>query len=228
MITDINDKLLRRLLIDAALEEAENTDYKEYVPSDKFKLTLNKSLKAQGMDPVYPFISIKRNKVLVIIAAVFSALALSMSVGAIREKVVNFFVEMFDTFAVITTNKDADYPDRIKECYAPTYIPEGFTVISTHAEYRYAYTKMCNDKGDEINIQQFVKGGTYNIDAEKHVETVSVFGVNDGILWESQGIRSLYFEYDGYFFIIYSRPEISDDELIKMAKSIEKTEFTKS
>ena len=222
------DNTLRSLLIDAALAEAEESEGKEYSPTDRFKLALNNALKSRGFDPFYTFFAIKRRRALAIIAAVAAALALTMSVTAIRERVVNFFIEIFDTYAVITTDKTAEYPKKIEEQYAPSYIPEGFTVKNIHEDYRETYIKICNDKGDIINIKQFVKGVTAHIDAEKRVVNISLFDENDGVLWDSQGTRSIFFEYKGYFFTLSSQPELSEDELIKIARSMEKVEFTKS
>ena len=219
---------LRSLLIDAALAEAEESEGKEYSPTDRFKLALNKALKSRGFDPFYTFFAIKRRKALVIIAAVAAALALTMSVTAIRERVVNFFVEMFDTYAVITTDKNTGYPEKIEKRYAPTYIPEGYKIKNTKEKYRSIYTEYYNDSGYLIDIYQYVQGSETLIDAEKRIDSLSVFDENDGVLWESQGIRSIYFEYNRYFFILSSQPELSEDELIKIARSMEKVEFTKS
>ena len=228
MTTDIKYKIIREAFIDAALKDAEEEDGREYNPSDKFKLTLNKNLKANGMEPVYPFFSVKRHRVLAVIAAVITAFALSMSVGAIRERVVSFFIEMFDTFAVITTDKNNDYPDKIEDCYAPAYIPEEYEIINVQEEYRRVSIELQNNNRDMIYIEQSCQGLNSFIDTEKRIEKVNVFGEYDGIIWDSQGARGLYFEFGGYFFAILSKPELDENLLINIAKSIEKAEFTKS
>ncbi len=225
---DMIDNTLRSLLIDAALAEAEESEGKEYSPTDRFKLALNKALKSRGFDPFYTFFAIKRRRALAIIAAVAAALALTMSVTAIRERVVNFFVEMFDTYAVITTDKTVDYPKTIEERYAPSYIPDGFTEKSIIVKSRHIDVTMSNENDDEIYISQFVQGVETFIDAERRVESINVFKENDGVYWESVGLRSIYFEYNKYFFTIETRYDISEEELIKIAKSLEKTEFTKN
>lgn len=228
MTMDMIDNTLRSLLIDAALAEAEESEGKEYSPTDRFKLALNKALKSRGFDPFYTFFAIKRRRALAIIAAVAAALALTMSVTAIRERVVKFFVEMFDTYAVITTDKNADYPKTIEEQYAPSYIPGGFTEKSIIVKSRHIDVTMSNENDDEIYISQFVQGVETFIDAERRVESINVFKENDGVYWESVGLRSIYFEYNKYFFTIEARYDISEEELIKIAKSLEKTEFTKN
>ncbi len=221
------DNTLRSLLIDAALAEAEESEGKEYSPTDRFKLALNKALKSRGFDPFYTFFAIKRRRALAIIAAVAAALALTMSVGAIRERVVNFFIEMFDTYAVITTDKNADYPKTIEEQYAPSYIPEGYEIKGINVDYSDLEIQYSNlDKS--LIFSQNVKSYHIFIDAEIHVENINVFLENDGVLWESKGARSIYFEYGCYFFQIISQPGLSEEELIKIAKSIEKVEFTKN
>ena len=224
---DMNDKLLRRLLIDAALEKAEE-EKREFKPSDRFKTTLNKNIKANGIKPYYSFLSIKRHRALVITAAVIAAFALSMSVGAIRERVVSFFIEMFDTFAVITTDKNNDYPDKIEDCYAPAYIPEGYEIINVQEEYRRVSIELQNENSDTIFINQFCQGVENLIDSERRIEYVNIFGEDDGIIWESQGARGLYFEFESYFFTIISKPELDENVLVNIAKSLEKVELTKN
>ncbi len=228
MTMDMIDNTLRSLLIDAALAETEDSEGKEYSPTDRFKLALNKALKSRGFDPFYTFFAIKRRRALAIIAAVAAALALTMSVGAIRERVVNFFVEMFDTYAVISVDKNTGYPKTIEERYAPSYIPEGYEFYNSYIDLFESESIWKNKTGGELIFSQLVKHTVTLIDAEEHVKNVNVFGENDGVLWESHGSRSIYFEYGCYFYRIISQPGLSEDELIKMAKSIEKYELTKS
>ncbi len=228
MNTDTKYNLIRDIFINKALEAADEDDGREFEPSDKFKVTLNKNLRANGMEPFYSFFSVKRRRVLAVIAAVVAAFALSMSVGAIRERVVSFFIEMFDTFAVITTDKNNDYPDKIEDCYSPAYIPEGFEIIETDLElFEYSIT-LKNKDNDTIFFFQNVQGVNKFIDTEQRVEKIKVFSDDDGVLWESQNIRSLYYEHSGYYFTIITRPELDENVLVNIAKSIEKTEFTKS
>lgn len=223
---DMNDKLLRRLLIDAALEKAEE-EKREFKPSDRFKITLNKNLKANGIKPYYSFLSIKRHRALVITAAVIAAFALSMSVGAIRERVVNFFVEMFDTFAVITTYKNVDYPETIEERFIPTNIPEGFTVIESQTE-KYVSKIIWRKGSNEIIFKQLTKNSITIIDTEKMFKRINVFEKSDGLLYGINGDYTIYIERFGYYFQISAYGEISENDLIKMAKSLEKVELTKN
>ncbi len=223
---DMNDKLLRRLLIDAALEKAEE-DEREFKPSDRFKITLNKNLKANGIKPYYSFLSIKRHRALVITAAVIAAFALSMSVGAIRERVVNFFVEMFDTFAVITTYKNVDYPETIEEQYAPTYLPEGY-VACDEMLTRFDYSIRYENGNHEIVCTQFVKNTVTNVDNERYFEKICIFDDYDGLLWGTGDEITIFFERYEYYFTISTYGEISENDLIKMAKSLEKVELTKN
>ena len=227
MTMDMIDNTLRSLLIDAALAEAEESEGKEYSPTDRFKLALNKALKSRGFDPFYTFFAIKRRRALAIIAAVAAALALTMSVGAIRERVVNFFIEIFDTYAVITTDKNPDYPKTIKEQYAPSYIPEGFVLNNTSEHSLIFCIEWKNNNDQYIFFKQITKNSKMNINATR-VEEISIFKENDGISWKSSGLRSVSFETNGYYFVIDVDSAVSEDEIIKIAKSIEKYEFTKS
>lgn len=227
MITDIDKNLMRDLLIDAALEEAEQKGETKYSPSDRFKLTLNKNLKDHGIDPVYPFMSVKRRRAMAIIAAVVATIALSMSVSAVRERVVKFFVEMFDTFAVITSIKEPEYHDKIYEYYAPAYIPDGYTAYEEEKNNFNSKIKWKSERS-EIEYNQYIKDFVANIDIEEIFKKVDVFDMEDGLIWGKDGEISIYFESSGYCFVISVHGNINEDELIKIAKSIEKAEFTKS
>ena len=225
---DMNDNVLASLLIEAALVRSENAVEKEYSPSDRFKITLNKNLRANGLDPFYSFFFIKRRRAAAIVAAVVAALVLTRSVGAIREKVVNFFVDIFDSFAVITTDKSAEYPNKIEERYAPSYIPEGYAFDKTDRDMFISESIWKNKTGGKIIFEQMVQGTNTFFNTEKRFKYINIYGENDGVLWESESMRSIYFEYNEYFFKIISNPELSEEELIKIAKSLETTKFTKS
>ena len=223
---DMNDKLLRRLLIDAALEKAEE-EKREFKPSDRFKITLNKNLKANGIKPYYSFLSIKRHRALVITAAVIAAFALSMSVGAVREAVGRFFVKMYDGFAVIFTDNNAAFPETIEERFMPAYIPEGFEMSDKNETLTKIKTEWIKGT-DQIIFHQYTKKVFSNVDTEHRFERIDLFGENDGLLIDINGDLSLYFERYDYYFIISTYGEISENDLIKMAKSLEKVELTKN
>ena len=227
MNTDTKYNLIRDIFINKALEAADEDDGREYEPSDKFKVTLNKNLRSNGMEPFYSFFSVKRRRVLAVIAAVIAAFALSMSVGAIRERVVNFFIEMFNTFAVITTDKNNDYPDKIEERFIPTNIPEGFTVIESQTE-KYVSIIIWRKGSNEIIFKQLTKNSITIIDTEKMFKRINVFEESDGLLYGINGDYTAFFEHFGYYFQISIYGDISETELINIAKSIEKAEFTKS
>ena len=217
----MNDNVLRSLLIDAALANAETGKEKEYSPSDRFKITLNKNLRANGLDPFYSFFAIKRRRAAAIVAAVVAALALTMSVGAVRERLVGFFVDIFDGFAVITTDKSAEYPNKIEERYAPSYIPEGFEINDKSESLFELYIEWKNNKNQYIHFEQITKNAVMHINATK-VEEISIFKENDGIVWENAGLLSVYFEKNGYYFVIDVDSAVSQDEIIRIAKSLQK------
>lgn len=158
----MNKTISSELLI-KSLEIYENNRFKEYeaLPafeaSDGFKKKMNTLIKSQS-NYYYKATRTRARKVAAVFAAAVVLIASAMSVTAIRESILGFFISHTSEVDVIEYNNDnpGDYPKTLKEIYTPSYIPEGYkledeTADSISRELYYV-------KGDDyIDFEQFTK-----------------------------------------------------------------------
>ena len=93
-------------------------DYSDFNPSDKFKKNMQRIIKS--CDNVYYKITLtKARRIVCIIAAIIAILCSSLTVGAVREVLKDFFIKRFATHDTIGYNKEEaksnEYPQKIEK-----------------------------------------------------------------------------------------------------------------
>lgn len=137
----------------------------EYVFSEKFNKKMNKLLKKIENNNMHSMPRAKRN-VLVLIAAILIIFAGLMSVSAVREPVVNFAIEKFETYFDFLFTGDISVS--IEYEYTFSQIPDGFTETNIYVSEGTINKEYSNlDTGDIIIFQQSVTdGNVLSIDNE--------------------------------------------------------------
>ncbi len=224
-----NNVSLRELLIDAELARLENGEMKKFAPSDKFKLKLNKTLKENGSKPYYGFFSVKRRRVLAVIAAVVILFSLAMSVTAVRDAALGFFVEFFEDHSVISPDKGADKkPKTLTEVYVPSYVPEGYEIDSEDRSKSHCNIYWKNQDNGYIDYMQSTFYGVFIFNT---AESTEIRYLNEELtvnIYRTERSVSVFWQDGKYVYKITAFKPICEDELIKMALSLKKTEFTES
>ncbi len=95
----------------------------EHEFSERFHKKMEKLFIKLDYDSCHNFSKIERN-ILVLIAAILTLFAGLMSVGAVREPIVEFLIETFDGFEEISFKGETI--DKIKYVYSFSIVPEGF------------------------------------------------------------------------------------------------------
>lgn len=221
--------VLRDLLIEAELQRAERTGHEKIKPSDKFKLGINKALKEKGEAPYYGFFRIRRRRVLAVIAAVVLLFALCMSVTAIRETLFGFFINMFEDHSVVYVDKgNKDRPKSVTEFYRPSYVPEGYEVKSEDRFAAIYSIYLENDENGYIDYSQSTYYGALIFDT---AESTEIRYVNENLtlnIYRSARSVIVFWSDNKYVYIISASKPLCEDELINMALSLKKAEFTEN
>ena len=224
-----NNVSLRELLIDAELARLENGKMKKFAPSDKFKLKLNKTLKENGSKPYYGFFSVKRRRVLAVIAAVVLLFALCMNVTAVRETLFGFFINIFDDHSTVYVDKSGkERPKTVTEFYRPSYVPEGYEVKSEDRSAICYGIFWENVEQSYIDYSQSTYNSVIGFDT---AESMEIRYLNEELtvnIYRTKHSVSVFWQDGKYVYNITAFKPICEDELIKMALSLKKTEFTES
>ena len=157
----------------------------------------------------------------ILIALLIATTTVTVSVKALREKVIEFFTEVFDTHTVVTFVDDKqDVPDEIAlEPRKPSYIPDGYVVeeeVETYAIYRIAYI---DDNGARIVYNQRRSDNkVMTLDTEGVEHRDITINTYSGVAYTNKGVNFVIFTDEKYVYAISST--LDGEELIKIGESI--------
>lgn len=101
----------------------------------------------------------------------------SLSVNAIREPIIEFFVQIHETFTSFTISSN-EQNAKLSKILHPTYIPEEFTEKYNYSDDYGADTVWQNDLGEEIEFVQNASNVVSTVDTENaQLETIIIDGV---------------------------------------------------
>ena len=189
--------------------------------SHEFETMMETMIRRQKRGYYLLFGTVARRVATVVIALILSATVVTFSVEALREPVVRFFTEVFETFTRVVFVDDTSEPEQVEmEKKAPTYIPEGYEVESETEigiVYRITYT---NGKEEEkiYYRQEINNGNVIEIDTEEIKYFAVTVGQMEAIAYENKGMKTIMFTDGQYSY--YTSGALSQDELIKIAESI--------
>ena len=146
--------------------------------------------------------------------------SLSISVEAVRIRVIEFITEVFEKFTSISYQKhEGEHSDKIEVSYLPRYIPEGFEVIEEEQIFNDVHINYRNGLGEEILFRQ-IEINTNNsiVDTEGTILEKILLEDREYYYYENKGVKNIIWIQGEYQISISS--EIDKDELIKMCLSV--------
>ena len=189
--------------------------------SDEFKARMEKLLRRQRRGYYVLFGTTARRVASFVVALLLAMTVTTFSVEALRQPVVRFFTEVFETFTRVIFVDDTSDPEQVEmEKKAPSYIPDGYvieseidagvvyrvTYINAETGDRIYYRQQCNDKYSSI------------IDTESINYEEIIIGDLTGLLYENKGIPTIVLANEDYTYSISGT--IARDELKIIAESI--------
>lgn len=165
----------------------------------------------------------RRNIRISILAAILITLTLIMSISAIRTRVVDFVVSIYEKFICLSIDDDEfDYPTTIETIYVPKYLPESFrNTVKSHDTYTAKNVWNCTRNTQIRLYQQVISNKKANFDNEYVDYTVKF--VNDIKIYytlKNQKYTIVWLSY-GYSFMLSCPEELGWNEIEKIILSIE-------
>ena len=165
----------------------------------------------------------------VIMAVVTVSFALTMSVEALRSRFVSFLMTFTPRYTELQLQEHDENGNvleggqtmKMKDIYAPSYVPEGFEIVSmdiTNGDSNIVYQ---NGNGEQISFDSASGTSVTQIDTENadNIETIDIMG-NQGMLEEKDGLTTITWSIDDSYFVVMS--QTSKEETIKIAESVKK------
>lgn len=166
------------------------------------------------------FVNTASKRVAVIAVVLVMLFTTACSVEAIREPIVRFLIEVYESFTEYTF--EGEKSDTITKEYQMSTVPEGFTQTDYFKDDAGITTTYENEQGDMIRFSQTITSGTdITIDGE-HAKTkiVDVSG-REVQLYLREDISVAFWIEDIYMLKIVYHGTISEQNIIDIIQTIE-------
>lgn len=203
----------------------ENTifDKSEFETSQKFEKKMEKIIKSRSS--FYHKVTLTGlRRVACAIVAIIILFCCSLTVGAVRNAIKDFFIKTFSTHDRITASENVSkkYPKTIEKIYELGYVPEGFELTdkiidSTSTTYSY----FNNDFSKVVFFQQLTKSSwAIGQDNENSTKSIEIINDIEVVIYTSTNSSdiSLFWNNGEYFFSLSGT--FNKNEAIEMCKSL--------
>ena len=221
-----NLEILKKALAVIAEEEAAKLPSEEECAdvtfSEEFERKMEKLIRFQKK-PYYSYVNTVGKRVACIILAILIAFTtVTFSVKALREAVLEFFVETFEKFSIVGFNEeDLDNSlDHIETYYAPTYIPEGYELEYDKKSSNIRCIKYVFGNNYIYFTQRCINNSDYYIDTETSKTELVYINKHIGYYIDKNGNVALYWS-DNYYEYSIAISDSYKDQIIKIAESVE-------
>lgn len=185
--------------------------------SNKFERNMQKLITAANKNKFSVRFYHKRLATLV---AVLSLLFIfGFSVSAIREPIVNFFIETYETFTEFFF--EGDTIDEINSEYIISYIPDGFEEVDKYVETIAIITTYKDSSGKTLELTQDITDGTaFSLDAEKgHTNKITISEKTVYLYTQDDFAQAIWTE-GQYLFTLTYDGEYDNEELYSIIDSV--------
>lgn len=192
----------------------------QYAFSEKFNKRMEKLITSQKK-VYWNFVSTASKRVAIIILAIFTMFTAAFSVKAIREPIVKFIKQVYESFTLYLF--DGNKTESIIREYKITDVPDGFEQTDKIENDNSIITSYENSVGETIKFTQQISNNHSGIYFDNENIEISKEAVN-GIEVEFQkwyDTNSAIWTKDGYFFMIDCTGNIGIDDIKKIIVSIE-------
>lgn len=192
----------------------------DFIFSEKFIKRMDKLIRAQRKS-YYKFINTAAKRAAVIFAAIITLFTASLSVKAIREPVVRFIKQVYETF--IHYSYTGDKTEKIEREYTITNLPYGFKQTNKIENDVSITTEFKDDLGNVIEFTQMITGHSdgYFVDNENGIvftENVDGYEIE---FFEAYDMKQAIWMKDRYALSITCYGNVSFEVIKEIIRDIE-------
>lgn len=221
----LRSKKFKQALFNVHTEESEQfaAAVKPVDYSPAFERKMDRLIRAQRK-PYFPLVNTSfKRAFLAATIAVIMLITMVFSVSALREPVVRFFVEVYETFSQVVLHHEPEdeFPAMLETYYEPTWLPSGY---QEKVDQRVDAAIFCewtymDDNGNALIFKQYTITSTaLLIDTEgTQSEQVTVNG-NAALFYSNKDIQHLMWSDGAYGYLVSGA--VTKEELYRIAESI--------
>ncbi|MBQ8862953.1 MAG: DUF4367 domain-containing protein, partial [Clostridia bacterium] len=199
-----------------------NIPKEDFEFSERYKKNMEKLL-AKQRKPYFRYFNTAGKRAVACILVVVMLFASSMTIEAVREPVVEFFVNVYEKFVEIFFGDDEieNSPDAIEEIYTLGYVPEGYEFVSREIVGDIYVQTMFKKENLTITLTQYTMQNKILMDNEEaDFEILSEHNIKVAVINKSNS-KILFWNTNKYAFRLTVSPIFSEDECIKLIEHIE-------
>ena len=197
----------------------------DYVFSDRFERSMRRMIRAEAYG-YWNLINTTAKRVAIAAAIILMLLSTAMAIKPIRERVIQFFIEVYEEYFEIRFGKeekdDIDPTPQPMVRYTLTELPEGYEEVEVMEMEHLIWTHWQNEVGNSISLQQ--ETGTHEIKShnhEKEQDTITIDGMNI-VHQKEYSTEAFFWEQNGYVFVLnIHNDSMSTDQALKIILSLE-------
>lgn len=186
--------------------------------SRRFEKKMEKLIRNERK-PYWFLINTASKRAAIIIAVFFMLFTASFGIKAIRDPIVKFIKEIYNTF--IAYSVEGDVAEKIEKRYYLNYLPEGFELVNEFVDDASVTVEYENSVDEFIWFtQDITKEVEYTLDNENGElikEIINGIALN---FYDDGGNKIVFWTYDGYLFEIHTNSNIDNEILKKLVLSV--------
>lgn len=191
----------------------------DFTFSEHFNKRMEKLIRSQKK-VYYNFINTVYKRVAIICIVLLTMLTTACSVKAIREPIVNFFTEVYESFTRYFF--EGDTVDVLTKEYSIRELPDGFIQTSKTHNDVFIITEYQNMRGDIIELTQSITKHTeHTIDNEKAKVYTEILGNLEVKIYDAYDTKQARWIIDGYSFNLICYGDISIETIKQLIENIE-------
>mgnify|MGYP002520850871 FL=1 len=189
-------------------------------PSAEFERKMAKLLKEERT-PLWQLINTRAKRAVCIVLVILAALGASMSIKAVREPVVRFFVEIYEAFARITHPQQSETTIETAYALPGDMLPEGYELSYERSSPTFYSEEYTIADGKTIYFCQAVIAST-NITIDKEgTSALEIFvGTYEGRYYKSKNTINLIWSDGTYLFNMIAPDTFEIGELVRLAENL--------
>lgn len=193
----------------------------EVIPSPRYQKRMERLIKRQNKS-YWKYVNTVGKRVAVLAVVLMLTFALSMSVSAVREPIVEFFVNVYEKFVEFFYDEAdvARAPEKIEKVYTLGYVPKGYELEQRVVFDKRVKTIWKNSLGDTIVFSQLLFENFHSMDSEfSNYKRITIFDIDIAFI-EKNNNYSFYWNSNEYAYSLIITETITVEECIMLIESI--------
>ncbi len=213
-------ELFKKALLDSSMKEIraiEEADYPTIEMPKRYDFEIYNAINNSS-------IRVKRypKRAAIVLAAILVCLTMMMSISAIRVRIIDFVVNIYEKFICLSVEEPSEnYPKTIEKIYQPTYTPLGYNETTKYAQTLTIETILENSNSKIYFYQNTILGNELFFDNENSGYSTTQLEDFKIYYLGKDGMYTVRWLSNGYSFTLFCPESLGWDEIEKIILSVE-------